>query len=270
MYVNAWLKQPGPSGHAPGNYPSGSPTPQVIDIWRAAAPAIDFIAPDIYIVDEFRYVCEQYTKSGNPLFIPETFGDAAGASRAFYVFGRFNSLCYAPFGVDGGDSWANVDDLSHLKDAYSTLRQLTPLIIKYSSTENMSGLLTDNNYMNDSAYIGGFKVKGTLGKRSGGAELAGIDIFGKPVEIPENTSQAGGAIIICPAPGEYFIAGRNMRINIYPEIPDKNINVSYLLLEEGKFTDGEWVPGRRLNGDEFNISLPAGKSMIYKVSVYTY
>ena len=73
MYVNAWLKQPGPSGHAPGNYPSGGPTPQVIDIWRAAAPAIDFIAPDIYIVDEFRYVCEQYTKSGNPLFIPETF-----------------------------------------------------------------------------------------------------------------------------------------------------------------------------------------------------
>jgi len=25
MYVNAWLKQPGQSGHAPGNYPSGGP-----------------------------------------------------------------------------------------------------------------------------------------------------------------------------------------------------------------------------------------------------
>lgn len=270
MYVNAWLKQPGPNGHAPGNYPSGGPTPQVIDIWRAAAPDIDFIAPDIYIVDEFRYICEEYTRSGNPLFIPETFGDAAGASRAFYVFGKFNTLGYAPFGVDGGDSWANVDDLSHLKDVYLTLQQLTPLIVKNSGTDKISGLLADNNYRSDSVVIGGYKIKGILGKRSGGSELAGVDIFGKPVTIPENINQAGGAIIICTAPGEYYIAGRNMRINFHTETPQIDKHVSFLLIEEGKFTDGEWIPGRRLNGDEFNISLPAGKSMIYKASVYTY
>ena len=62
-------------------------------------------------------------------------------------------------------------------------------------------------------------MKGTLGKRSGGSEVAGVDIFGKPVTIPENTNQAGGAIIVCTAPGEYYIAGRNMRINFYTEVP---------------------------------------------------
>jgi beta-galactosidase GanA len=87
MYVNAWLKQP--FSYIPGKYPSGGPLPQVIDIWRAAAPSIDFIAPDIY-TDEFVWVCEEYTRSGNPLFIPETRGGDAGAARAFYVFGEYS------------------------------------------------------------------------------------------------------------------------------------------------------------------------------------
>lgn len=270
MYVNAWLKQPGNSGYAPGNYPSGGPSPQVIDIWRAAAPSIDFIAPDIYIVDEFRYVCEQYTLSGNPLFIPETRVEAASASRAFYTFGKFHALGYAPFGIDGSDSRAYVNDLSPIKDAYSTLNQLTPLINNYSGTENMTGLLVDDNNHTDSVTIGGYKIKGTLGRRSGGAELAGVDIFGKPVSIQSNSGQAGGAIIICTGPGEYFIAGRNMRINFTSENPQTNPNVSFLLLEDGEFIGNEWITGRRLNGDEFSISLPSNRSLIYKTALYTY
>jgi hypothetical protein len=69
MYVNAWLKQP--YSYWPGRYPSGGPLPQVLDVWRAAAPSIDFIAPDIYM-DEFTMMCREYTRGGNPLFIPET------------------------------------------------------------------------------------------------------------------------------------------------------------------------------------------------------
>ena len=46
MYVNAWLVDPG--DHGPGDYPSGGPEPLVHDIWRAGAPAIDILAPDIY------------------------------------------------------------------------------------------------------------------------------------------------------------------------------------------------------------------------------
>ncbi len=97
MYVNAWLKQP--FTYWPGRYPSGGPLPQVIDIWRAAAPSIDFIAPDIY-TDEFSWVCKEYTRSGNPLFIPETQRGDIAAMRAFYAFGEFDAGCFAPFGID--------------------------------------------------------------------------------------------------------------------------------------------------------------------------
>ena len=270
MYVNAWLKQPGRYGHAPGNYPSGGPTPQVIDIWRAAAPSIDFIAPDIYIVDEFRYICEQYTQSGNPLFIPETTGDGASASRAFYSFGKFHALGYAPFGIDGPDGGADINRISDIKDAYSTLNQLLPLINEYGGTENMSGLLVDGISNTDSVTLGGYIIKGRLGKRFGGAELAGVNIFGTQAPGQETSHEAGGALIICTAPGEYFIAGRNMSINFSSQTVDTTSNVSFLLLEEGTFVNNEWNPGRRLNGDEFRITLPSEISKIFKASLYTY
>jgi hypothetical protein len=270
MYVNAWLKQPEQYGHAPGNYPSGGPTPQVLAMWRAAAPSIDFIAPDIYIVNEYRYVCEQYTLSGNPLFIPETTGDAASASRVFWTFGKFNTLCYSPFGIDGGDSWANVSDISFIKDSYSTLNQLSQLISKYSGTENLAGLLVDDNNRSDSVVIGGYRIKGTFGKRSGGAEPARVELIGAPGSGQAAVKQSGGALIICTGPGEYYVAGRNMIISFSSENPENVQNISFIYLENGTLKNNEWVPDRRMNGDEFNITLPREKSMIFKTALYTY
>jgi hypothetical protein len=59
MYVNAWIKQPGFG--SPAKYPSGGPIPHTLDIWRANATAIDFIAPDIYVsIPEARYTIQQY------------------------------------------------------------------------------------------------------------------------------------------------------------------------------------------------------------------
>ena len=69
MFVNAWLQQPNTAW--PGTFPSGGPLPQVNDVWRAGAPAIDMLTPDIYLPD-FDEVCERYVRNGNPLFIPET------------------------------------------------------------------------------------------------------------------------------------------------------------------------------------------------------
>ncbi|MBE3134196.1 MAG: beta-galactosidase, partial [Acidobacteria bacterium] len=67
MFVNAALIRP---GYLPGQYPSGGPLPHLIDVWRAAAPAIDFLSPDIYFPN-FAEWCRRYTRSENPLFIPE-------------------------------------------------------------------------------------------------------------------------------------------------------------------------------------------------------
>ena len=55
MYVNAALRDPFHPG-APGGYASGGPTDNVISIYRAAAPAIDIVAPDIYMKESTKVV----------------------------------------------------------------------------------------------------------------------------------------------------------------------------------------------------------------------
>ena len=47
MYANAWLG-PQPPQDLPGKSPSGGPAARVMDVYRAAAPSLDLIAPDIY------------------------------------------------------------------------------------------------------------------------------------------------------------------------------------------------------------------------------
>ena len=64
LYVNAWLA----SGE-PGTFPSGGPNHRVIDVWKAAAPAISICAPDIYSND-FKGVTAAYHRRDNPLVHP--------------------------------------------------------------------------------------------------------------------------------------------------------------------------------------------------------
>ena len=75
MYVNASLRDPLNPGSA-NTYESGGATDNVLWIWKAAAPAIDVLAPDIYQGDSARYrkVLELYRRPDNALFVPETGG----------------------------------------------------------------------------------------------------------------------------------------------------------------------------------------------------
>jgi hypothetical protein len=233
--------------------------------------------------------------SGNPLFIPETRGGAAGAARAFYTFGKYNTICFAPFGIDGneGSEAATEADLLQIKEAYGALDALTPLIIETQSSNKINGLMVTQINRVDSVIFGEYKIKGTMGRMYGGAALAGFDFLGtapapatNPATTPAGTpapaatatapparrapTQVGGALIICTAPGEFIISGRNMSISVTDADPKSASGVSYLSLEEGTLDGTTWIPTRRLNGDEFRVSLAADKNKIYKMTMYKY
>lgn len=265
MFINAHIKQPGNKGDVPGCYPSGGPTPQVIDVWRAAASAIDFLSPDIYNIDEFRYECDQYVLSGNPLFIPETTKGPAGAARAFFTFGKYHAMGYSPFGIDGLDAGINKDETAVFKDAYQTINQLAHLINEYQGTSNMTGLLVDEKNYLDTVNLGGFQIIGSLVKSSNN-----IRPDNNNSTLITDERHAGGAMVICTAPGEYIIAGRGIRFDFSSTTKGADQNTSFLYIEEGSFKNGKWEPLRRLNGDEFKVILSPHKSMIYKTAVYTY
>jgi hypothetical protein len=249
MYVNGWLKQPWDSW--PGIYPSGGPLPQVIDIWRAAAPSIDFIAPDIYI-DEFDWVCEEYVRSGNPLFIPETRGGAIAAARAFYAIGEYSAGLFAPFGIDN-IRYAENDPLD---ESYAVLQRLAPVILEYQGTGLMRGILADVRAPVHHFALGGYDLEAKL-------------------DINDNNTLAGG-LIIQTGVDEFIIAGEGFDLFFVQQ--SDSMGIALNTVDEGTFENGKWISERRLNGDEIHTStydytgirFPPGKVSIQKISLYRY
>ena len=100
LYVNAALRDP-LKPEVPVNYESGGPTDNVIPIWKAEAPAIDILAPDIYMSNTAAYlkVLDLYHRPDNALFIPETSG-AVHEARFFFSALGLQAIGYSPFGLD--------------------------------------------------------------------------------------------------------------------------------------------------------------------------
>ena len=97
MFVNVALRWP--FGNPPAtNYESGGPTDNVIPIWKAAAPSIGLLAPDIYLTGDERVlkIIDLYARPDNALMVPET-----GTGHVKYLYEVIKQgIGYAPFGVD--------------------------------------------------------------------------------------------------------------------------------------------------------------------------
>ncbi len=230
MFVNAWLG-PQPRQPSPGDYPSGGPLPHVMDIWRAGAPAIDFLAPDIYLPN-FTDWCRCYTQSGNPLFIPESRGNATGCANAIWAIGKLDAIGYSPFGID---RMAGPD--SDLAGTYDVLGQIAPLILVHQGKGTMTAILLDREDPRQAFRLGDYLIETRFSSRSFGPAGAGAP------------ADRVAGLFISVGPDDYVILGRSMMV-CFALATDPSQHVGLGTVEEGVYADGRWVPGRRLNGDE--------------------
>ena len=222
MYANAWLKQTGMMH--PGQYPSGGPVSGMLDVWRAAAPHIDFLAPDIY-VEDFKDVCASYTRGGNPLFIPEARWDARAASTAFHAIGQHAALGFAPFAID------DVEPGHPLGDTYALLARMMPLVTQAQAEGRVAGFYQQDENDHSVFTLGGLRVHATT------------------AHVHSESGVPGGGMILVLADDEYLAVGRNYYIEFSTpgaDVPD----VELISVDEGTIDDGQFVPVRRLNGDE--------------------
>ncbi len=251
MYANAWLQQP--NFPWPGVYPSGGPEPQVHDVWRAGAPSIDILAPDLYL-QYFAEVCARFNRNGNPLFIPETGAGAEGAAKVLYAFGRHDAIGFSPFGIDGSRP---PDD--NLSSSYDLISQLAPLILEHQGKGTMSAVLLNQSDPPQKVRLGNHTIEATFQP-------------GYPGEpATRQLLPPAAAIFIATGPDEYYVAGKGLSLTFSPNTPGPEID-GLGTVEEGTFVNGRWVPGRRLAGDETTQgqSVSLRNKGIQRVTLYRY
>jgi beta-galactosidase GanA len=266
MYANAALIRP---NYVPGQYNSGGPLPHSMDVWRAGAPSLDFLSPDIYF-NEFAQWAGSYARPGNPLFIPEAQGGVAGAANALYAFGSLSALGFSPFGVDDQgnaplDLAGITNPLEHLDNAaianvYDELSKLAPLILEKQGTAMLTAALIESEAQRSA-------------RLSIGEYMANISRAGGP-------SEAGGraaAIFIQTGPGEFIVVGSGDAQITFSTDKAGPSNVGIESIDEEFFENGDWVPRRRLNGDENSqgqalrlYATDAAQGRIYRVRLYRY
>jgi hypothetical protein len=224
MFVNAWIVQPEDKG--PGDYPSGGPQSHVHDIWKAGAPAIDILAPDIYLPD-FKGITAMYHHPWNPLFVPESFADSLGASNAFYAIGHYSAIGYSPFGIDN-----RVAPNSAIPKAYKLLSSFAPEILEAQAKGNIEAVSLNRNDSVQKINIGGYTLEAAR----------------RVARRNRDISPIGYAMIINIGKDEFTIAGYNIDISFTPSSPGPEF-AGFADVWEGSYENGKWKPGRKLNGD---------------------
>lgn len=253
MYVNAALIRP---NYKPGQYPSAGPLPHLMDVWKAAAPQIDFLAPDIYFPNFAEWV-GKFDRNGNAMFVPEV-DRKQSVTNAFYALGRHNAMGYNPFSIESVEDPQN----SQFTKGYEVLHQLTPLILHHQGKGTMTAALLDSAAQTAEITMGDY--------------ILTVKHEATWPYAPKATGETPryGCLIIQIAKDEFYVAGSGILITFRPASSDPAAVAGIGYMDEGTFVHGNWVRGRRLNGDEDHqgrhLWLPGGAYGIQRVKLYTY
>jgi hypothetical protein len=252
MLANAALNRP---GKQPGQYPSGGPLPHLFEAWKAGAPSLDLLAPDIYLPD-FADWCDRYQRPGNPLFIPEARNDADAAVHALYAIGR-GAIGFSPFAIES----AARPDADALARSYATLADLGRVVAAIGARKS-AGVLFDKDH-----------PKTAL--RFDDLELTAVHDYtfewASPARHDPVWPRAGG-IVVQMARDEFLVAGNGVIITF--AATDPKVGVGIESVDEVRAAGGRLDVARRLNGDETHqgrhLRLPMGTLGLQRVKLYRF
>jgi beta-galactosidase GanA len=256
MFVNAQL--PAPLERA-GEYPSGGPHPLNFEIYRVAAPALDFFSPDIYWPN-FEDWVQRYRDRDNPLFVPEARLDSAPFND-LYAYGAARAFGFSPFDVDSlPDLASDTDDAKNpLAQSYSVLQELGDILPQAQRDGRTRGLVLHVNSPRptQTVSLGGYLFAAALARSWPARTLLQDD---------------GAMILLQTGPDEFLIGGTSLTITVAVD-PDVREGIAGIAsVEEGSRANGQWTTTRRLNGDQTNqgrtIMLPDHRASLLRVKLY--
>jgi beta-galactosidase GanA len=257
MYMNAQL--PAPFERA-GEYPSGGSYPVVQAIYRAAAPAIDFYAPDIYWPDFAAWV-DRYGAAGNPAFVPEARLDEA-TGNALYLYGEARGFGFSPFAVDSLPSDAAKSAAAPgIAELYGVLNDVSSEILQAQQKNQIRGLVLHaaSPRPSQTVSLGGFLFRAMLSRTWPARQLA---------------TQDGAMMVIESGPNEFLVIGSGLTVTFLRDPDTDNQVAGIASVEQVARANGQWETERVLNGDQTDqgraLQMDPHEIRVYKVKLYTY
>lgn len=241
MYTNAALREPLTNPMA-NNYESGGPTDNVIPIWKIAAPAIDLVAPDIYLSgsEKVLKVIDLYDRPDNTLFVPEAGLSPENAKYIYEVIAR-GGIGFSPFGIDD-------DDQNDAKD--KTAGRLEPFAQEYAMATPMTRELAEWGFEG--------KIRTLVEREDHAEQIINLGSWQARVSfgqiernvIEPNPHPIGKIMIVQLAENKFILIGTLCNITFKPAGSNAGRAWQYLKVEQGNYENGEFKLLRILNGDQ--------------------
>lgn len=268
MYVNAALRGPFNPGQ-PGQYASGGPTDNMLDVYKAAAPDIDLLAPDIYMPEYLHYttVLERYARPDNALFVAET-GNAPEYARYLFAALDHDGIGWVPFGMDYtpygnwplGVKRTTPGTIAPFRLAFALVNQGMREFAKAASEGRLHGVAEQPGVPERTI---------RLNARWNATIAYGLPHFWFQGRAPGNPEPVGGALIAELGPDEFLVTGMHARVTLQPAAEGEAL--IYERVEEGRYVDGRWEFHRNWNGDQTDYGLNFSDAVqLLRVRLATY
>ena len=250
--INVWIDYPAAAPaqrqqDQPGlSYPSGGAVQKLVGLWRALAPSIDMIGPDLYTDDTtyYRQTIEAYHRADNPLFIPETGRDDSYGKFFFYALGQ-GAIGFSPFGVDQ-TGWNILGDQpwkSHAQN-FALVGPMSREIARLEFDGKLKAAVEEPGQESQEVDFGEWQATVAFG-------------FPQPDgrRAPGTKDAHGAALIAQLGPDEFLVTGIDASVTFHLRGKQPWSHSQVLTAEQGVYDAEVWKKLRLWNGDETDRGL---------------
>jgi beta-galactosidase GanA len=268
LYINVETRDPFHGG--PGSYESGGAVDRVLPIWKAEAPAIDAMGPDMYTAnyDVYTKLLDLYHRPDNASLVPETSNSPEFARYFFATLGH-QGIGFSPFGLDTtgfsnsplGAAKIDTAAIAPLALIYRIFGPMDGVVAKLNFEGKLQAVSEDPAQPSQTLELGAWKAKVSYGLGQFGDDS--VRVKGAVVE-PE-----GGAMVAQLGTNEFLVTGVHARIDFSPA--DAGQHRQFVRVEEGSYVNGVWHFARLWNGDQSDYGLNfTALPQVLRVTLATY
>ena len=247
MYANAALPDPLTNLSA-NTYESGGLTDNVIPICKAAAPAIDLLAMDIYLSgsEKILKVIDFYDRPDNTLFVPEA-GLNPDKAKDLYPVIAHGGIDFLPFGIDvnarGATAAENTERFTPLAWEYAMAAPMMNELANWAFEGKIKAVVEHEDHAEKTVGLGKWQAIVSFGAGSRDAGQV-------------NTHPNGKMMIVQLDENKFTPVGTHRPITFHPTGKDSGRAWQYLNVEKGHYKNGVFKSPGILNGDETDFGGP--------------